>query len=603
MSSCSMGFDSNNLSVAQREAIIARFRGIPDGARIADLLERTLKGKQAAPKKAGKFTSVASKIQIPEKLQTVEEIKRQVNHEIEALSFCRAVTKTLEEREQNKQSQDSDTLLPPTSSISVPFYEQLERTVQVEVDQSKFKIREVEDIFCTSTDWVVAKQKNEMENSAVVIGGDFGPNFAALKDVITEREALRQRNSDDPNTSITKREKELKVVQSRIDFRSKKLLEGGFPLHSFVQQVLLQLNQPQLTIMKEKIGALISASQTSVQDYLSATLAAGSLYDESLAAVGHQRAKSKTLDEELKSLKERAIKDREKIVNQLNKISFGMRLEHGMELIAAAAKREFCDIIFKRFAAEREAREAAEVPSQIDPATGFEIPYCALSETQLEAKVKELHAKLENGWAFMNSFIGHSEVLAEKNQAVLAIELPVKLKEAKTVRQSVESHYQDVQNFVHQESARALQLTANSFVDTAAVQASLVQSAAFLECTGPPEVPGVVLPDLTVLKDAATQASARLMVKNSRVTSLVKKIDTVLDEVVKMSEKESSSSSSNERLFGQLYSAQHPNAPHSNAARGGNRRGRPVTSTPFIMGNSRNMIPPFDLSEVLNLSK
>lgn len=73
---------------------------MPDGARIADLLERTMKGKQAAPKKAGKFASVASRIQIPEKPQTVEEIKKQVIHEIEALSFCRAVAKTLEERRQ-----------------------------------------------------------------------------------------------------------------------------------------------------------------------------------------------------------------------------------------------------------------------------------------------------------------------------------------------------------------------------------------------------------------------------------------------------------------------------------------------------------------------
>ena len=88
-----------------------RIRETPNGTSVADFLEKTLKGKSSnvpvnsrtgvnGPKKFGKklFSSVTSKIQIPEKSLTTEEIKRQVELGISSLSFCRAVAEVLQER-------------------------------------------------------------------------------------------------------------------------------------------------------------------------------------------------------------------------------------------------------------------------------------------------------------------------------------------------------------------------------------------------------------------------------------------------------------------------------------------------------------------------
>ena len=67
-----------------------------------------------------------------------------------------------------------------------------------------------------------------------------------------------------------------------------------------------------------------------------------------------------------------------------------MRLDLGMETMTLIFKRDFCDILLKRVSEELIARDTSAVPPQIDPVTGFEIPYCALSEAQLEVKVVSL---------------------------------------------------------------------------------------------------------------------------------------------------------------------------------------------------------------------
>ncbi|OQV13316.1 hypothetical protein BV898_12427 [Hypsibius exemplaris] len=506
------------------DALIAAIERAPGGTAIMEMLNSLARIPARPPRGSASKTLKANiaaathKLDIPEAPVTTDSLKRQFKEEVKYAAFTRAVVKVLGD----KLKIDS-TELPQKVENSNPIQDCFNSWATqsgVEARQkNEEQLQEAARKLCTVTGWVPVHTKKIAEKDK-----DEAADELLLNDVqkaVVSREDHRRTIMPVGGGAVARTGQ---ALQSKVNFRTRNALTKGLSLRSLVNYSFDYCGVVNLEATINAVNNALNFRQHSILDCRERVQAISDRLPKVQNALDQMRLKTNTHTMDIAALREKVIHSRDKIT-RLSKISFTMRLDAAISSIKEKSRMASYNSALVSLQEEEDIRKAQAAAPVIDPATGFEVPFCQWSERELQDQVKAMLRQIFTECDTLHEMLCSLRQLGQQVGTLEAVTVPEAVGDLRLM-------YENVMEVSRKQPDLQAKLPKNflSLISAAAVKESVCAKEQF-KLSMTPYLPSIVdHRDLGGLQAATDENLAIIAVKNADANACLSELTNMINE-------------------------------------------------------------------------